>query len=112
MTLYGAEAEWAFGERLRMGYEVIRLELDPDPESDTTWIHVLEGEYYFTPDNFIRLFAQSNSAIDKENVQAVWVWRYRPPFGSLQVAYQTGTSEQGEVSDQGDTLFAKLAWVF
>ena len=50
--------------------------------------------------------------IEKENIQALWVWRFKPPFGSLQLAYQTGTSEQGQVSEQGDTFFAKLSWVF
>ena len=55
---------------------------------------------------------QTNSAVDKLNVQAVWVWRFKPPFGSFQVAYQRGTSDIGEVSTQGDTLFTKLSWVF
>jgi hypothetical protein len=50
--------------------------------------------------------------VDKLNIQAVWVWRFKPPFGSVQVAYQRGTSEIGEVSTQGDTLFTKLSWVF
>ena len=112
LTLYGAEAEWAVGDRFRLAYSVTRLELDPDPEGDTGWIHVFETVYSFNTDNFIKLFAQTNSSIDKVNVQAVWVWRFLPPFGSLQVAYQTGTSELGLVSEQGDTLFTKFAWVF
>ena len=112
LRLYEVEAEWAFGDRLRLGYSLTRLELDPDPENETTWIHVLDGVYNFNPDLFIKLFVQTNSATDKLNVQAVWVWRFIPPFGSLQVAYQRGTSEIGETSDQGHTLFTKLSWVF
>ena len=112
LTLFGLEAEWRIGDRFGLSYEVTRLELDPDPEGETTWIHVLESSYFFNPNNFLKLFAQTNDAIDKVNVQALWVWRFLPPFGSLQVAYQTGTSERGEVSDQGDTLFTKLSWVF
>ncbi len=112
LTLWGAEAAWPFGDRLRLGCSLTRLELDPDPDRDTTWIHVLEGRYAFTPDLFLKLFVQSNSAIGKDNVQALFVWRFRPPFGSLQVAYQRGTSAFGEQSEQGDTLFTKLAWVF
>jgi len=50
--------------------------------------------------------------ISKENVQLLGVWRFLPPFGSLQVAYQRGTSEFGTPSEQGDTLFTKLSWVF
>jgi hypothetical protein len=73
---------------------------------------VFETIYAFNPDLYIKLFFQSNSAIDKTNVQAVGVWRFKPPFGSVQLAYQTGTSELGEVSDQGNTIFTKLSWVF
>jgi hypothetical protein len=112
LRLYGASADWAFGDAWRLGYSLTRLELDPDPAGDTTWIHVLEGLYAFTPDLFVKLFTQTNSAIDKVNVQLVGVWRFKPPFGSLQLAYQRGTSEAGEVSTQGDTVFTKLSWVF
>jgi len=112
LRLYGVEAEWAFGDRLRLEYSATRLELDPDPELETTWIHVFNGVYNFNPDLFIKLFLQTNTAVDKLNIQAVWVWRFKPPFGSIQVAYQRGTSDVGEVSSQGDTLFTKLSWVF
>ena len=112
LRLYGGSVGWAFGDRLRLEYSATRLELDPDPELETTWIHVFNGAYTFNPDLFIKLFLQTNTAIDKLNVQAVFVWRFKPPFGSLQVAYQRGTSEVGEVSEQGDTLFTKLSWVF
>jgi len=73
---------------------------------------VLETRYAFNPDLFLKLFVQTNSALDKENVQALFVWRFKPPFGSLQVAYQRGTSLLGERSEQGNTLFTKLSWVF
>lgn len=112
LALYGAEISWPLNSALRVEYSLTRLELVPDPEGDTTWIQVLEGVYTFNPDLFLKLFAQSNTATDKVNVQATWVWRYKPPFGALQVAYQRGTSGVGEVSEQGDTLFVKSSWVF
>ena len=112
LELHGARVQWPVGDRLRLAYDLTRLELDPDPAGESTTIHVFEMNYSFNPDNFVRLFVQTNSSIDKENVQAVWVWRFKPPFGSLQLAYQRGTSVQGERSQQGDTLFTKLAWVF
>ncbi len=79
---------------------------------ESTWIHVLRSSYYFTNDLFVSLFVQTNSVISKENVQLLGVWRFKPPFGSLQIAYQKGTSEIGTPSEQGDTLFTKLSWVF
>ena len=93
-------------------YELQRLVLDPDPNDDTTWIHVVRANRYFTQDLFLQLFFQTNSAIDRRNVQAVFVYRYKPPFGTLQIAFQRGTAEFGERSEQGNTLFLKGTWVF
>lgn len=112
LALYGAKVQWPFGDHLRLSYELTRLELDPDVENETTTIHVFDALYSFHPDLFVKVFLQTNSAIDKENIQALWVWRFEPPFGSLQIAYQRGTSEQGQQSQQRDTFFTKLAWVF
>jgi hypothetical protein len=100
------------GEALSVEYEWTRLRLEPDPEEESTDIHVLRTVYNFTPDLFLKVFFQSNSAIDRENVQAVFVWRYRPPFGTVQVAYERGTAPFGERSEQGDTLFLKFSYVF
>jgi len=112
LVLYGAEAEWSLGDRWRFMYSLTRLELKPDPERESTSIHVFETSYAFNPDLFLKLFVQTNSSIKKKNMQVLGVWRFNPPFGSLQVAYQRGTSEFGEESQQGDTLFTKFAWVF
>ncbi len=112
LTLYGIEAEWPVGDRWRFSYKLERLELEPNLDSDSTTIHVLDVLYAFHPDLFAKVFIQTNSEINKENIQVLWVWRFQPPFGSLQLAYQRGTSEQGEQSQQGDTFFSKLSWVF
>jgi len=60
----------------------------------------------------VKLFLQTNSAIDKKNLQVVFVYRFQPPFGLIQLAYQKGTGEFGERGDQGHTLFLKFAYVF
>jgi hypothetical protein len=36
----------------------------------------------------------------------------RATIGSLQIAYQRGTSNQGQQSQQGNSIFSKLSWVF
>jgi hypothetical protein len=112
LSMYGAEIQWPIGDQWRFSYEYTSLDLSPDFEQRSTDIHVFEMLYSFHANLFAKVFIQTNSAIEKENIQALWVWRFKPPFGSLQFAYQTGTSVQGQVSDQGDTLFTKLAWVF
>lgn len=112
LKLAGAGVRWPIGDKWRFDYKLTKLDLEPDPDQESTTIHVFETIYAFNPDMYAKFFFQTNSAISKENVQALWVWRFKPPFGSWQVAYQRGTSEQGQESDQDDTVFSKLAWVF
>ena len=112
LEIYGATVRWSVDEHLRFSYELTNLELEPDPDNESTVIHVLEALYSFNPDLFVKLFTQTNSVIDKENIQLLGVWRFQPPFGSLQVAYQRGTSDQGQESQQGNSFFTKLSWVF
>jgi len=93
-------------------YSLERLVLDPDPLGQGTWIHVVRADQFFTKDLFLKMFFQTNSAIDRRNIQAVFVYRYLPPFGTIQLAYQRGTAAFGQRSTQGDTLFLKATTVF
>jgi len=110
--LWTASARRKLTSELSAEYSLERLVLDPDPQGQGTWIHVLRADQFFTKDLFVRLFFQSNAAIDRRNIQAVFVYRYLPPFGTIQVAYQRGTAEFGQRSTQGDTLFLKATTVF
>lgn len=112
LNLYGVTVQWPVGDRLRFSYDLTNLELEPDADNESTLIHVFETLYSFNPDLFVKLFVQTISAIDKENIQLLGVWRFEPPFGSLQIAYQRGTSNQGQQSQQGDSIFTKWSWVF
>jgi len=110
--LWDVSARYKLTDQLSAEYSLERLVLSPDPEGESTWIHVIRANQFFTKDLFLRVFFQTNTAIDRKNLQAVFVWRYRPPFGTLQVAYQRGTAAFGERSDQGNTLFVKATAVF
>lgn len=110
--LITASASFKPNESSALEYELQRLVLDPDPDGRNTWIHVVRGNYFFTPDLYFQLFYQSNTRIDRNNIQAVFVYRYLPPFGSLQLAFQRGTAAFGEESDEGNTLFLKVSTVF
>ena len=48
----------------------------------------------------------------RNTVQILFVWRFLPPFGALQLAYQEGSTRYTDEEGQGRTLFAKLSWVF
>lgn len=111
-NLYTVGAAYKVSEQLSVEYELERVTLDPDPDNETTWIHIVRADQFFTPDLFVNLFFQTNSSIDRRNIQATFVWRYQPPFGALQFAYQRGTAEFGEASDQGNTFFLKATTVF
>jgi Domain of unknown function (DUF5916) len=93
-------------------YSLEWLSLDPDPERESTWIHVVRGSQFFTNDLFVQLFLQSNSVIDRREAQVVFVYRYRPPFGTIQLAFQRGRADFGERYQQGNTVFLKGTWVF
>jgi hypothetical protein len=110
--LVGIEASKKITDQLSIQYELEWLTLDPDPENESTWIHVIRATQFFTPDLFLNVFFQTNTSIDRNNLQAVFVYRYQPPFGTIQVAYQRGTAGFGERSDQGNTLFLKATTVF
>lgn len=103
---------YKFSEDLSISYLLNRLKFIPDPDSESTWIHVIRTTNYFTKDIFLKLFYQLNSSIDKKNIQLLFVYRFQPPFGSLQIAYQKGTAKFGERGNQGHTLFIKLAYMF
>jgi uncharacterized protein DUF5916/cellulose/xylan binding protein with CBM9 domain len=110
--LWTTSARYKINAQLSAEYSLEKLELDPDPRQESTWIHVVRANQFFTKDLFVRLFFQTNAAIDRRNIQAVFVYRYLPPFGTLQVAYQRGTAAFGQRSMQGDTLFLKATTVF
>jgi hypothetical protein len=110
-VLFGGGINFKLGKKFSVEYLLDRLNLDPDPDHKSTWLHVLRLSHYFTKDLFIKVFFQSNSVIDKENIQAVFVYRFQPPFGTLQLAYQRGTGRFGAKGQQGDTLFLKFAYV-
>ena len=93
-------------------YELQWLTLEPDPDSKSTWIHVLRASQFLTKDLYLKVFFQTNSAIDRQNLQAIFVYRYRPHFGTLQLAFQRGTAAFGQRSSQGNTVFVKATAVF
>ncbi len=110
--IIGAEFNYKVLKNLSLEYELNRLALNPDPENESTWIHVFRLTNYFNKDLYLKLFYQTNSAITKNSIQALFVYRFQPPFGTIQLAYQRGNSERGLRSEQNNTVFVKLSYVF
>ncbi len=110
--LYEAGVNYMLTRNLSLEYSLERLAFEPDPERESTWIHVIRATNYFTKDLFLKIFYQTNSSIDKHNVQVLFVWRFQPPFGMVQLAFQKGTAHFGVRGSQGNTLFLKFAFMF
>lgn len=110
--LINGRVNYKFTKDLSLSYALTRLHFSPDPEDESTWIHVLRITNYFTNDLFLKVFYQINSSIDKKNIQILFVYRFQPPFGFLQLAYQKGTARFGEKGMQGHTIFLKIAYMF
>jgi len=110
--LFGVKLNYKLFKSFSFEYELDRLVLNPDLEKESTWIHVFRLTNYFNKDLFLKLFFQTNSAIKKNGIQALFVYRFQPPFGTIQLAYQRGNSERGQSSNQSDTVFVKLSYVF
>jgi len=111
-TLLSQKLKKNITQNLSLEYSLTKLSLSPDPYNESTWIHLILANQYFTKDLFLKVFYQINTVIDKHNIQAVFVYRFQPPFGLIQLAYQKGTAKFGEAGTQGHTLFLKLAYVF
>ncbi len=111
-TLISGRLRQNISRSLSLEYNLTKLSYSPDPENRSTWIHVIRATQHFTNDLFFKIFYQINSTIDKRNIQAVFVYRFQPPFGSIQLAYQKGTATFGEKGTQDHTLFLKLAYIF
>jgi hypothetical protein len=111
LRLWTASAAYKPTRQLSVEYELERLTLEPDPDAESTWIHVVRANHFFTPDLFLRLLYQTNTGSDRKNVQAVFVWRYLPPFGTLQLAFQRGPLRLGSQIDES-ALFVKGTVVF
>ncbi len=110
--LLGGILRRKLGDSLSVEYRLSRFWLNPDPAGSATVIHVMRATQNFTRDLFLKVFFQTNSAIGRKNLQTVFVWRYKPPFGTVQFAFQRGTAAFGERSAQPNTAFVKIAYVF
>jgi hypothetical protein len=96
---------------LSFEYQLSRVWLKPDPRRQATLINIFRARHNFTRDLFVRVFFQTNSVIDRKNLEAVFVWRYKPPFGAVQFAFQRGRAEFGQRSEQANTYFVKVSGV-
>jgi hypothetical protein len=120
---FGGRVDLKVTDALNATYDLTRVWFSPDPRERSSWIHYVRATYYMNKDMYLKLFYQSKYDLTggfsdpdfdllRETTQLVYVWRFFPPFGSLQLAYQEGPSRIGDKTREYRTLFTKLSWVF
>jgi hypothetical protein len=123
LTRFGGRIDLKVTDALNATYNLTRVRFRTDSTEESSWIHYVRATYYVNKDMFFKLFYQSKhyrtdifelprADEERETTQFVYVWRFYPPFGSLQLAYQQGPLQVGDEQGQYRTLFTKLAWVF
>jgi hypothetical protein len=120
---FGGRVSLKLTDALNATYNLTRIWFSPDERDRSSWIHYVRATYYVNKDMYFKLFYQSKYDLTgsfsdphfdllRETTQFVYVWRFLPPFGSLQLAYQQGPSQIGDESGTYRTFFTKLSWVF
>ena len=104
-------------------YNLSRLWFHPGSYEDNSWIHYVRSTYYVNPDLYFKVFYQTKYSLYgnvepfdydllRKNLQLLFVWRFLPPFGSLQLAYQEGSVRNtGFTDDNLKAFFCKLSWM-
>ena len=95
----------------------------PALPDDNSWIHFVRSTYFLHKDMYFKVFYQTKHRLNRgypdpdaellrKSFQVVFVWRIFPPFGSLQLAYQEGSTRHTDTDNDLKSLFCKLSWVF
>lgn len=109
--LLGGTANIQLRAETTLEYTLKKLRLTPDPELEGTWIHGIRFNHYFSREFFIRIFYQNRTISGREDIQALLVYRFYPPFGAVQLAYQRSKGHPYSGPRSGDSLFLKVSYV-
>jgi len=111
-TLLGIKKNLRISRDITVEYELARFYRGHRGPEMNEFIQVIRVNYYFTKDFLIKLFIQSNTIIDKFNIEALVTYWFLPPSGFIQLVGQVGRGRFGEKGTQGNTLFFKINYIF
>lgn len=106
-----------------IAYHITRHWFRPARPEDRNIIQYVRSTYYVTTDMYFKVFYQTRLQYERsipdtelnllrKTFQLLYVWRFYPPFGSLQFAYQEGSTRHTETDNDERSLFCKFSWVF
>jgi len=99
-------------DKMALEYSFEKLNFEPDVELENTIINILSLNYNFTPDLWIKLFAQNNTAADRIYFYGLIGWRFQPPFSAIYLIYTFDEFKEYELTKKFNNriLFLKLSY--
>jgi hypothetical protein len=99
-------------EKAAVAYSFQKLDFDPDDEFQNTIINVLTLNYNFTPDLWIKLFAQNNTSVDRVYFYGLIGWRFIPPFSAVYLIYTFDDYRDSQILQnfKNRVLFLKFSY--
>ncbi len=112
--LYEFEFNYSPFKNLTLQYSLEKVEFTPDLESESTIINIINLDYNFTRDMWIKIFAQNNSNSDRIYFYGSFGWRFIPPFSALYLIYTYDDYKYGvpQIHSKNKVLFLKLSYQF
>lgn len=111
-SMFGISKKVEISKNIFSEYDFYRIRYLTDSLYNSTYIHVVRLTIKMSENISWKVFFQSNTGIDKSNIQVVGTYAFKPPFGTLQLIYQKGSPEFGVIGTEGQKIFLKLGYVF
>ena len=109
-NLYSGGARIKLFQNLSLSYSANFVEFSPDTENESTFINVLEANYNFTKDLWVKLFAQNNTKNENIYLYGLIGWRFKPPFGAVYLIYSHDEFGEETGIPNSDNFFVKLTY--
>ena len=109
-NLYSGGARIKLFQNLSLSYSANLVEFSPDTENESTFINVLEANYNFTKDLWVKLFAQNNTKNENIYLYGLIGWRFKPPFGAVYLIYSHDEFGEETGIPNSDNFFVKLTY--
>jgi hypothetical protein len=111
--LVTSETRFKIKNKFSVEYELEKLNFNPDPEKESTWLNILTLNYQFTPNLFVRLFTQHRSENNRIYVYGLFGWRFKFPNSAIYFVYtRDDFNRPGLMRAGNEIFFLKLAYDF
>jgi hypothetical protein len=108
-SLVEAEIGTFLTPKFSVQYSLQNLNYESDPEQENGQIHILRANQFFTKDIYLKGFYQVDSNTRQQDVQLIFVYRYQPPFGSVQFVYQQASENPEQNLEKDQSVFLKYS---